>query len=361
LLAGLSLVRNLARYWLAILPNARRELRRWEREAQRVSDPDLRMHALKTLRDEAFNAEAAAVFATLAGRRYGARVVRLVVAWQVMFDYLDTVGEHSPGDILRDNRRLHLALSDALQPVGETLEADYYRFHCQGYDDGYLDTLVDTCRSTFHELPGVEVIGPTALRAARRCAEGQSRTHAASRQPDESLATWAAAQAPLTPELAWWELAAGAISSLSLHALVAAASHPGVTHEDADRIDSAYYPTVCALSTLLDSLMDRAEDNASGTPGYIAYYPNAAEAAQRLAKITHHAALAVRELPHGRRHSIILTGVAAYYLTTAAANSSFAREATFRIFDSLDEFAPLVVASLRLRRRITGRTATGFS
>src|SRR6185437_1289597 len=55
-----------ARYWTSVALQVRRELRCWEHRARAIEDPELRVLALSKLRGEGFNAEAAAMAATLA-------------------------------------------------------------------------------------------------------------------------------------------------------------------------------------------------------------------------------------------------------------------------------------------------------
>ena len=221
---------SLARYWFGIVPLVRRELRHWERWAQAIPDARLREQAVATLRDERLDAEAAAVFATLVPRARWSVLVPLLVAFQVMYDYLDTVGEEPASDPLRDGLQLHAALAAALDP--ELPAVDYYAHHPYSDDGGYLDALVARCRRALPALPAGAIALPHARRAAARCGSGQSFTHAAMREGDAALALWASRQ-DRAEGYRWWETAAGAISSVGVFALLAAATDPRTTSPDA--------------------------------------------------------------------------------------------------------------------------------
>ncbi len=80
-------------YWLTIYPRARLEIRRWRRCAQRIPDGTLRAQALYKLTHERLNPEAAAFFAVLAPRRHRRALVRLMVDFQIAYDYLDAINE----------------------------------------------------------------------------------------------------------------------------------------------------------------------------------------------------------------------------------------------------------------------------
>jgi tetraprenyl-beta-curcumene synthase len=336
-----------ASYWLLIAPLVRRELRAWESCARAIPDPTLRGHALDKLRDERLNAEAAAAFATLAPRAHRASMVRLTVAFQVMVDYLDTLSEQPVGNPVRNGRRLHLALVASLDPDGEVV--DFYRHHPQTDDGGYLEALVTTCRVSLQMLPSGAAVAPSAHRAAIRASEAQSRAHAVERAGPAQLRTWALAQAR-DEKFEWWELAAGATAPLSLHALFAAAADPRTDLEKANAIERAYFPPICALSTLLDSLVDYARDGSDSEHSFVAYYPSNVTAADRLGAVTRHALSAARGLPRGSRHAVIVTGVAGYYLSASDARSEFAEPVRHAVVSSVGPILAPILAMIRLRR-----------
>jgi hypothetical protein len=53
------------------------------------------------------------------------------------------------------------------------------------------------------------------------------------------------------------------------HALLAAAADARTTAAEATRIDAAYFPSIGALTVLLDDLIDREEDLAGGEHNYL--------------------------------------------------------------------------------------------
>ena len=133
-------------YWLTIAPAARRELERWQDRAQYSPDPVLRAQALKKLSSEGLNSEGATIFALLVPRSTRRTLIRLIVAYQAMYDYLDAVNEEPAFSPLHDGLQLHRALLNAVQR--SHTKTDYYASHA-GNDDGeYLHALVGACRDT---------------------------------------------------------------------------------------------------------------------------------------------------------------------------------------------------------------------
>ncbi|MGD1058885.1 MAG: DUF2600 family protein, partial [Solirubrobacteraceae bacterium] len=75
---------------------------------------------------------------------------------------------------------------------------------------------------------------------------------------------------------------ASAGSSLGLFALIAAAAHPSLPPADASAIEDAYWPWIGALHSLLDSLIDKADDTAVAQQSLLDYYTTPQEAAARM-------------------------------------------------------------------------------
>ncbi len=337
----------LAVYRRSIVPRVRRELRRWERVAEAIPDPTLRGHALAALREKGLNVEATSVFAILAPRSYRGAAVVAMAAFQVAVDYLDSLGEQCSADPLADGLQLHQALSDALTPGMPV--AEWYRLHPQREDGGYLQALVATCRQTVHTLPSHASALPLARRAAERCGEGQSYTHAAAHGGTEGLEAWASRQECPAGYL-WWEIAAGASSSVAAHALIAAAADPKSTEEEAALIDAVYFPAIGALTVLLDDLVDLDDDVACGAHNYMTYYASNLLAADRLALMTSRARAATAKLRHGARNAAILSGVVGFYLSTPGARTRYAGPIRNRMIGSLGFAVRPILAVMRFQR-----------
>lgn len=366
---GIEVASSLLAYRRTVLPTVRARLGRWEAAAAAIPDPVLREAALSSLREKGINVEATAVFGILAPRRRRGTAVEAMTAFQVAVDYLDTLGEQPAADPLANGLRLHGALAAALgeeredaatgSPPGNE-EGGWYGLGAHRDDGGYLASLVAEVRRLVAALPAAAAVLPAARRAAARCGEGQSHTHAAELGDREALRRWAEAL-PAPPGYAWWETAAGASSSVAAHALIAAAADPATTAAEAELIDAAYFPPVGALTVLLDDLVDRDEDAASGAHNYVAYYRDAADAAGRLALLTGRARAAILPLHRRRRHAAILTGVAGFYLSDPGAETAFARPAAAALEAALGPSVRPILVTMRRRRGRKRPGGTGSS
>ena len=314
-----SAIGALGAYLTTVLPAVRRELREWRPVAEGIRDQASRRHALSALEEKAKNVEGVAVFAILAPRSRREAVVRAIVALQIAVDYLDTVEEAGvPTETARGQ-------------------------------DGYLAALEEAWRREVEALPAAEAALALFERAVRRSAEGQARTHAAEKGDSAGLEAWARAL-PGPPDSRWWELAAGASSSVAAHALVAAAANPATTLRDAEMIDAAYNPSVGALTVLLDNLIDRETDAADAAHNYIDYYADPDETAARIAAIARDAGAAIARLPNHHRHEAILAGVAAFYVTDPGARTPAARPAAAELKAELGPAVRLIAAGISALR-----------
>lgn len=315
-------------YWLSVFPRTRREQRRWRRLALQIPDPALRSLALQTLEDKRGNTDGAAAFATLAPRSQRDAAVRLLVAWQSAYDYADTLSEQASADRTANGRMLHRALLSALTPGAA--HPDYYACN-DGREPSYLRAMVETARSAFASLPNHRAVELRARAAAQRIIDFQALNHGRHSQ----LAGWAHEETPPGIQLDWWETAAAGASSLGVLALLAAACEPHLDAAAVEAIENAYFPWVGALHTLLDSLVDLRQDAEDNQPSLLDHYRSRGVMAERMRFLATRSLHAVLALPNGRRHALLLAGMAALYLSAPEAREARALPASMAVASAL--------------------------
>jgi len=331
------------RYWLVVFPRAGWELRRWRRRAARIVDAELRWAALEAL-EKRGNIEGAAAFAALGGMRRRGMVVRALVAYQAAYNYVDLLAEQPGGDPVGNARCLHQALLVALDP--QAPHPDYYAMRPGCEDGGFLAEIVDACRAALTRLPSHAAVAGPARRSAARIVAFQSSSQAGR----EELEGWASTLAPADSGLAWWELAAAAGSSLGVHALIAAAARPSLSDEQAELLERAYFPWIGALHSLLDSLVDRAEDAATAQLSLVGCYRSEQDAATRMRWLAERALDAARALPAGRRHRVLAVAVACLYLSAPELSSGWGLEPAQSVREAVGGLAGPALVIFRLRR-----------
>lgn len=246
-----------------------------------------------------------------------------------------------------------LALSSALARPSSPFEADPL-----GDDGGYLAGLVASCRERLWSFPSAAAIQAQArTTAAARCSQALAYTHAAAENGTlVAVRRWTARQkAP--GGYSWWELAAGGTSNIVVTALLAAASDPETTAAEAARVAAAYWPHICVLSTMLDSLVDYEQDAVTGEFSFISHYVDSDAARAGLIRAARLSLAATRSLRRARTHTMIVCGVASYYAASAA-RGSFASSIAPSLLATLGPTAMPIVLTLRASHRIRASRET---
>jgi tetraprenyl-beta-curcumene synthase len=343
----LAVLKVCARELAWVRPGVAHELERWRRWAAAIPDPVIRADALASLRAKRLNAEGAALFAAVAPRR-NSSLLRLLVAYQVLLDFLDTLTERPAAEPLADGRQLHLALEHALDPDGPI--EDYYRHHPRRADAGYIRALVQTCRDCSRRLPAYGEVRHALLQAAERCGVQGLNHDPDARRRDSGLRRWAQRTYPGATGISWWELTAAASSTVGIHALLALAADPSCARRDAVEVATAYMPWICALSTMLDSYVDEAQDVANDDHSYLGHYPSRRVAEERISELLARARQEVRRLRNGSRHALVLAGMVAMYLSADAARTAGKRSTTRALTRAGGALTRMLLPVLRLWR-----------
>jgi tetraprenyl-beta-curcumene synthase len=340
-----------ARYWIGVFPLACREIRRWEQAARAIPDLSLRTIALRALGQERGNLEGAAAYAAFTPRPHRVAVARAAMAFQAVYDYVDALSEQPGSGHVHNIDQLHQALLIALSP--DALHLDYYAYEDRRDDGGYLNCLVDSCRSAVGLLPSLAIVAPYLRRATLRIVTYQRLNHQSAWISHHSFACWARSETDLGSELRWWETAAAAGSSLTVFALLSAAAQPTLDASHAAALECAYFPWIGSLHTLLDSLVDEHEDKLTKQHCLTARYASRQEAASRLETIALRASEQAKALPDGGHHTRILAAMVSFYLASPQANDPRARLAAERVLRTLGDHALPTMFVLRVRRAMS--------
>lgn len=336
--------------WIA--PNVATEIAGWRARAEAIPDARLRAEALETLERERLNPEGAALFSALPRRR-DLGLLRVLVAYQVALDFLDTVTERPGVDSLAHGMQMHRALVEAIDP-GESEVSDYYAVRPEA-DGGYLRALVEACRRGCARFPGFMVVRPHAVRAAR-----QLSVQVLNHQPDAErtalLRRFAQHEFSRDGGMTWFERTAAASSTLGIYALLALAVEQDVEPQEAAAVDAAYHPHICLACTLLDCFADQVDDMESGNHNYLSRYADARSATDRLCDVVATSVERSLRLRRGERHAVIVSAMVAMYLSKDVARTDLLSGPTARIARSggpLVRIQMPVLRAIRHAHRVT--------
>ncbi len=323
-----------------------RELRVWRARANLIPDRAIRQDALSALERKRGNTDGAALFWILPPVR-DPSLLKLLVTYQVMWDFLDTVSETGAGAGQENGRQLHLALVDAVDR--ERPLADYYRLHPWSEDNSYLRSLVETCRLYARGLPSYESVRATLIREA-----GRAAVQAINHDPEplrraRELRGWVEREYR-REDAQWFEFAAAAGAGLSIYALFALAAQPWPVDAEIPLVYDAYFPWASAVATMLDSYVDQVEDTANGDHVYIEHYHSPAAADQSIAGLIQRSLLEAARLAEGERHVLLVACMVAMYLSKDSARLSERRARTRDLVRAGGSLTRILLPVLRLWR-----------
>jgi tetraprenyl-beta-curcumene synthase len=329
------------------LPAVKREIRGWKDLAREIPDASLRHDALSALEGKRGQADGAALF-TILPRARNLSLLRLLVAYQTIWDFLDEVSERGAAAGHINGRQLHLALIDALDPARPI--SDYYRYSPWRNDNGYLEALVTVCRKCCVELPSYGCVRPVVMREAER-AQVLALNHDLDPQSrDTALKDWSTKEFPQGHEAKWFELTGAASAGLTIIALLTLACEPACSETDIARIYGTYFPWTSALAAMLDSYVDQDEDAENGNHIYIAHYATPERATQHICKLATRSLCEASTLKNANKHVLIAACMLAMYLSKNSARSAAFHDETKRIVAAGGSLTRALLPVLRLWR-----------
>lgn len=311
-------------------PLARREVERWQQEAEAIPEPELRRQALASIRYKAFHCEGGTAYAAGSGPRRAERA-RAICTLQILVDYLDNLSDRRGIQTAATLARLHRAVADALTPDGPP-PGGYYQPSLADPDGGYLQALVRECRMNLALLPGYQGALPqTVRRLGGLYATLQVLKHLEYAERERRLVNWLAPICRRYPQLRWWEIAAACGSTLGIFALLREAARAPVAPATVQAIDRAYFPWLGALHILLDYYVDQDEDRQNGDLNFASYYSGPDQALSRLAWLASQTRQQVRSLGGDGFHGLILSGLPGLYLSDPKVRERRLAKSTLRL------------------------------
>ncbi len=329
------------------------EVNHWRGLAAAIPQPQIRSDAVESLRRKRPHLDGAALFSTIPDAPNEA-LLRALVSYEIILEFLDDIDERAVEAERGDGQRLHLALLHAVDT--NTAAPDYAR-DTYANDGGYLRALVETCQSSCRKLPSYPVVRAALIREARRAQVLPLNHHRDPRVRETALKDWVAREFPGQPDARWFELTGAATSSLPVHVLLALAADPATTPQTVERTLEVYFPGVSVLATMLDSYVDRCEDDAESGHSYFSYYGAQRQAVERLSELIATSISRARALPNGERHAVIAACMVAMYLSRDSARIPPNRAASSQLLKAGGSLARLLWPVLRSWRTLNSLRA----
>ena len=345
------------------LPGVAREVHGWHARARTIPDVSLRDDALDSLSHKRANTDGAALFSVIARwREY--RLLRVIVAYETIWDFLDNVSERGAEAGAINGRQLHRALREALDLDAKI--SRYYRYHPWEDDNGYLRALVETGRCCCSSLASYWRVRDLLIQEGRRANVAACNHELDPERRRSELQRWAREEFPeetMRPrscgaQASRFELTAAASCSAVIHVLLAIASDAECDEQWVAKTYAAYFPWFSVAVTMLDSYVDQAEDAANGAHSYIGHYPSEEIAIERIYEAIERSTRLVGGLRHGHRHAVIAACMVAMYVSKDSARAPHMRAHTANLLRAAGPLARALVPVLRAWRVAYGQQST---
>ncbi|WP_257351548.1 tetraprenyl-beta-curcumene synthase family protein [Pseudalkalibacillus decolorationis] len=300
------------RVYKDVLPYVHEELNYWRERAEHIPNEELRTQALASISSKTFHCEGGGIYSLLSnGPTRQKDVIKFIVAYQTISDYLDNLCDRSTSLDPLDFEQLHRSMPHALKP--EASLENYYLHREEQDDGGYLHDLVQTCQTVLVNLPGFPHIEDTLKELADHYCNLQVHKHVKKDERVPRLKDWFDQNKNTLPPMSWYEFSACAGSTIGIFCLISYATHDGFQPDWANKVKNGYFPWIQGLHIMMDYLIDQEEDRAGGDLNFCFYYDDENEMVTRLLHFFQMADKSTKELPHARFHSLVTRGLLGIY------------------------------------------------
>ncbi|MBZ9536058.1 tetraprenyl-beta-curcumene synthase family protein [Cytobacillus oceanisediminis] len=302
----------MSKVYLKVFPVVHQELNYWTQRAQNIPNSELRKQALASIKSKTFHCEGGSIMALIAMSKYK-EVIKFIVAYQTISDYLDNLCDRSTSLDPKDFSALHESMEHALTVGAEP--SNYYRYREDQDDGGYLYDLAKTCRDILNKLENYSSIKEQLLELCRYYCDLQIHKHVIMEERIPRLKFWFEKNKNHVPKMEWYEFSACSGSTLGIFCLVSYAFRDDFDDSYPALIRDGYFPYIQGLHILLDYFIDQEEDKIGGDLNFCFYYENEEELFNRLKHFVTEADRHTNKLPHQKFHKLINRGLLGVYLS----------------------------------------------
>ncbi len=198
----------------------------------------------------------------------------VMFSYQTIVRYLRNICESSSVNTEPFVRLVFSSLKDALNIRSDSFEK-YFTFFPSKDDNGYLSLIVEKCRQKVQSLPSFNVVRDSIVAYLAFFIDLQLTKYSSDDNIKEvNLINWSSAHMQNYSDISNWEFCMSVDSTLSIHILLALATIPDLTEDEADAVIASYFPWICGIQQILEGYLNYNDDLFSKSINYLFYYPN---------------------------------------------------------------------------------------
>ena len=206
----------------------------------------------------------------------------VIFSFLTIVRYVNKICENSTVVTEAFIRVIFSSLKDAANIRNESFEK-YFTFFPSKDDNGYLSILVEKCRQKIQLLPSYDLVRDSLSAFLALYIDLQITKYSSNDNEKEvNLIRWSTAHGQKYPDLSNWEFCMCIDSGLDIMLLLALATNPDLTEEDAENINTAFFPWVSCVHKVLECYLKYNDDLSSGSLNYVFYYSSLKEYEDRI-------------------------------------------------------------------------------
>ncbi|WP_024832847.1 DUF2600 family protein [Ruminiclostridium josui] len=274
-------IRFINRYIRRINPIINKKSEEYYNYTGRISKYNIKRNAVEALKQSSFDMAVSSVCTFWPG-------VNVKLASEVIFSfmaiirYLNKICENSSVVTEAFIRVVFSSLKDATNIRNESFEK-YFTFFPSKDDNGYLSILVEKCRQKIQLLPSFDIVRDSISAYLALYIDLQVTKYSSNDNEKEvNLIRWSTAHGQKYPDLTNWEFCMCIDSGLDILLLLSIATNPNLSVEDAENINTSFFPWVSCIHKILECYIKYNDDLSSGSLNYIFYYDNLKEYEDRI-------------------------------------------------------------------------------
>ncbi len=274
-------IRFINRYVKKINPIVKKKTEEYYKYTGRIVKYNIKKNAVEALKQSDFDMAVSSVCTFWPG-------VNVKLASEVIFSftaiirYLNKICENSSVVTEAFIRVAFSSLKDAANIRNESFEK-YFTFFPSKDDNGYLSILVERCRQKIQLLPSYDIVRDSISAYLALYIDLQVTKYSSDDNEKEvNLIRWSTAHGQKYPDLTNWEFCMCIDSGLDILLLLSLATNPDLSEEEAEDINSAFFPWVSCIHKILECYLKYNDDLSSGSLNYVFYYGNLKEYEDRI-------------------------------------------------------------------------------
>ena len=229
-------------------------------------------------------------------------------------------------------RQLYLSLIDAVDP--DRKKSRYFKYSSISKGSEVLKTMVDCCRENSADILHFSAVEKIKKYVQFYC-DVETYSILEYNERTQALETWAGYHIKPYPDLSAAEFCIAAASPLIVYSLYSVSTQTAYSEQMAEAVESAYFPAICCLHTLLDNYVTIRSDQYEKKFNFTCFYKDLKTLQLRISELIKLANKKCCALQNNTFHLLVVKELINFYLKDDRAEFGLWKIATSRILADL--------------------------